>query len=90
MMKILAGSSVREELKMGGASLLDKGIPFGFDFDAAIASRVNILEEALHFSFADSERISARIQPGGDGRVVRRKQLPDRPAREDHNDSAYF
>ena len=48
-MKILAGSSAREELKMGGASLLDKGIPFGFDFDAAIASRVNILEEALHF-----------------------------------------
>ncbi len=48
-MKILAGSSVREELKMGGASLLDKGIPFGFDFDAAIASKVNILEEALHF-----------------------------------------
>jgi D-serine dehydratase len=48
-MKILAGSSVREELKMGGASLLDKSIPFGFDFDAAIASRTNILEEALHF-----------------------------------------
>ena len=48
-MKILAGSSVREELKMVGASLLDKGMPFGFDFDAAIASRVNILEETLHF-----------------------------------------
>jgi hypothetical protein len=50
-MKILAGSTVRERLKKSGASLLDKGVPFEFDFDAAIASgsRVNILEEALHF-----------------------------------------
>jgi D-serine dehydratase len=50
-MKNLAASSVREGLEKSGASLLDKGIPFGFDFDRAIASesRVNILEEALHF-----------------------------------------
>ncbi len=42
---------MREELEKSGASPLDKGIPFGFDFEAAIASkpRVNILEEALHF-----------------------------------------
>ncbi len=51
MIKSLAGSSVGEGLEKSGASLLDKGIPFGFDFDSAIASesRVNILEEALHF-----------------------------------------
>ena len=50
-MKILAGSTVRGRLEKSGASLLDKGIPFEFDFDAAIASgsRVNILEDALHF-----------------------------------------
>jgi D-serine dehydratase len=48
-MKILAGSTVRERLEKSGASLLDKGIPFEFDFDAAIASGVNILEDALHF-----------------------------------------
>ena len=50
-MKILAGSTMRERLEKSGASLLDKGIPFEFDFGAAIASgsRVNILEEALHF-----------------------------------------
>jgi D-serine dehydratase len=51
MMKNLAGTSVRERLERRGASLLDKGIPFGFQFDSAIASesRINILEEALHF-----------------------------------------
>jgi len=51
MMKILADSNVREKLEMSGASLLDKGIPFEFRFESAIASesRVNILEEALHF-----------------------------------------
>ena len=50
-MKILADSTVRERLEKSGASQLDKGIPFDFDYDAAIASgaRVNILEEALHF-----------------------------------------
>ena len=50
-MKILAGSTMRGRLEKSGASLLDKGIPFEFDFDAAIASgsRVNILEDALHF-----------------------------------------
>jgi D-serine dehydratase len=51
MMKIPADTSVRERLERSGASLLDKGIPFGFQFDPAIASksRINILEEALHF-----------------------------------------
>lgn len=51
MMKILADSDVRERLEKSGASLLDKGIPFEFRFESAIASesRVNILEEALHF-----------------------------------------
>jgi D-serine deaminase-like pyridoxal phosphate-dependent protein len=51
MMKNLAGTSVSERLERSGASLLDKGIPFGFQFDSAIASesRINILEEALHF-----------------------------------------
>jgi D-serine dehydratase len=46
-----ANTSVREGLEKSGASLLDKGIPFGFQFDAAIASgsRINILQEALHF-----------------------------------------
>jgi D-serine dehydratase len=50
-MKTLADSTVRERLEKSGASQLDKGIPFDFDFDAAIASgsRVNILEDALHF-----------------------------------------
>ena len=50
-MKILADSTVRERLEKTGASQLDKGIPFNFDFDAAIASgsRVNILEDALNF-----------------------------------------
>jgi D-serine dehydratase len=51
MEKTLAGSSTREQLKRSGASPLDKGMPFGFDFDAATesGSRVNILEDALHF-----------------------------------------
>jgi D-serine dehydratase len=51
MMNVLANTSVREKLEKSGASLLDKGIPFGFQFDPAIAaqSRINILEEALHF-----------------------------------------
>ena len=50
-MKILADSNVREGLEKSGASPLDKGIPFGFHFESAIASesRVNILDEALHF-----------------------------------------
>src|ERR1700722_5155570 len=51
MMKILADLNVRERLEKSGASRLDKGIPFEFRFESAIASesRVNILEEALHF-----------------------------------------
>ncbi len=50
-MKILADLNVREGLEKSGASPLDKGIPFGFHFESAIASesRVNILDEALHF-----------------------------------------
>jgi len=35
-------------LKRNGASLLDKSIPFGFDFDAS-RSRTNILADGLHF-----------------------------------------
>jgi D-serine dehydratase len=42
----LAGSSVTEGLKRNGASLLDKSIPFGFNFEA---SEVNILKDGLHF-----------------------------------------
>jgi D-serine dehydratase len=49
MREFLAGSSVSERLKRTGASLLDKGIPFGFDFDSAIESRINILAGGLHF-----------------------------------------
>jgi D-serine dehydratase len=51
MREFLAGSSVSEGLKRTGASLLDKSIPFGFDFDSATASesRVNILRDGLHF-----------------------------------------
>jgi len=37
---------VTEGLKRNGASLLDKSIPFGFNFEA---SEVNILKEGLHF-----------------------------------------
>jgi D-serine dehydratase len=48
MKEFLSGSSVREEIKRNGASLLDKSIPFGFDFDAS-KSRVNILADGLHF-----------------------------------------
>jgi D-serine dehydratase len=50
-MKNLADTSVRERLEKSGASLLDKGIPFGFQFDSATASesRINILKESLHF-----------------------------------------
>ncbi|MGC2402741.1 MAG: hypothetical protein WA510_23315 [Acidobacteriaceae bacterium] len=46
-----AGSSVRAGLEKSGASLLDKGIPFGFDFERALSSssRVTILEQTLHF-----------------------------------------
>jgi D-serine dehydratase len=51
MRKLLAGSSVSEGLKRNDASMLDKGIPFGFDFDSATASesRINILRDELHF-----------------------------------------
>jgi D-serine dehydratase len=42
----LAASSVTEGLKRNGASLLDKSIPFGFNFEA---SEVNILKDGLHF-----------------------------------------
>jgi D-serine dehydratase len=35
-------------LKRNSASLLDKSIPFGFDFDAS-SSRVNVLTDGLHF-----------------------------------------
>jgi D-serine dehydratase len=50
-MKISAGSNVSRGLKKSGASALDKGIPFGFEFGSEIASEfgVNILDEALHF-----------------------------------------
>jgi len=44
----LAVSSVTEGLKRNGASLLDKSIPFGFNFEAS-QSRVNILKDGLHF-----------------------------------------
>ena len=37
-----------EGFKSNGASLLDKSIPFGFDFDAS-KSTVNILADGLHF-----------------------------------------
>ena len=42
---------MRERLEGSGASQLDKGIPFGLQLEAAIASerKINILEEALHF-----------------------------------------
>jgi D-serine dehydratase len=38
-------------LKKSGASLLDKSIPFGFEFERAMASssKVNVLEQGLHF-----------------------------------------
>jgi D-serine dehydratase len=51
MRKFPAGSSVTEGVNRNGASLLDKSIPFGFDFDSATASesRVNILRDGLHF-----------------------------------------
>jgi D-serine dehydratase len=50
-MKNLADTRVRERLETSGASPLDKGIPFGFQLEPAMASksRINILEEALHF-----------------------------------------
>jgi D-serine dehydratase len=48
MTKTLAGSNVAEGLKRTGASLLDKSIPFGFDFDAS-KSTINILKDGLHF-----------------------------------------
>jgi D-serine dehydratase len=48
MRELRAASSVTEGLKRSGASLLDKSIPFGFDFDAS-KSRVNILKDGLHF-----------------------------------------
>jgi D-serine deaminase-like pyridoxal phosphate-dependent protein len=46
MSNLMAGSSVTEGLKRNGASLLDKSIPFGFNFEA---SEVNILKDGLHF-----------------------------------------
>jgi D-serine dehydratase len=49
MSKTLTSSSVKEGLQRNGASLLDKSIPFGFDFDSASKSRVNILADGLHF-----------------------------------------
>ena len=50
-MKNLVDTRVSERLEKSGASLLDKGIPFRFQLEPAIASksRINILEEALHF-----------------------------------------
>ena len=49
MSKTLTSSSVKEGLQRSGASLLDKSIPFGFDFDSASKSRINILADGLHF-----------------------------------------
>ena len=49
MSKTLMSSSVKEGLQRSGASLLDKSIPYGFDFDSASKSRVNILQDGLHF-----------------------------------------
>ena len=45
------GSNAGKGLKKTGASALDKGIPFGFEFGPEIASQfgLNILDEALHF-----------------------------------------
>jgi D-serine dehydratase len=50
-MKNLADIRVSERLEKSGASLLDKGIPFGFQLEPATASKskINIFEEALHF-----------------------------------------
>jgi len=50
-MKMTADLALREGLQKSGASLLDKGIPFEFDFKHATdpSRRVNILEQALHF-----------------------------------------
>jgi len=49
MSKTLTSSSVKGGLQRRGASLLDKSIPFGFDFDSASKSRINILQDGLHF-----------------------------------------
>ena len=40
---------MKEGLQRNGASLLDKSIPYGFDFDSASKSRINILQDGLHF-----------------------------------------
>ena len=50
-MKTMENASTTVGPQVSGATLLDKGIPFEFDFEAAMSSglRINILEEALHF-----------------------------------------
>jgi D-serine dehydratase len=49
--KILAVSDERAGLEKSGASVVDKGIPFGFKSGLPVASQasVNILDEAMHF-----------------------------------------
>ena len=40
---------MKEGLQRNGASLLDKSIPYGFDLDSASKSRINILQDGMHF-----------------------------------------
>ena len=51
MTKILAVSDEGATLDKGGASVIDKGVPFGFKsgFEVASQGSLNILEEAMHF-----------------------------------------